>query len=93
LLGEAYAAARHREEAEKILKELSKKRYAPAYFVGRIYAALGEREEALRRLEAAYRERAEWLILLKVDPRFDDLRSEPRFHDLMRRMNFPEASP
>jgi TolB-like protein/Tfp pilus assembly protein PilF len=88
-LGEAYAAARRCEEAQKILQELSKQRHAPAYFVGRIYAALGEKDEAFRWLEAAYRERGEWLVLLKVDPRFDSLRSDPRFQDLLRRMNFP----
>jgi TolB-like protein len=88
-LGEAYAAARRCEEARNILQELSKQRHVPAYFVGRIYAALGERDEAFRWLEAAYRERGEWLVLLKIDPRFDSLRSDPRFQDLMRRMNFP----
>ena len=88
-LGEAYAAARRCEEARNILQELSKQRHVPAYFVGRIYAALGERDEAFRWLEAAYRERGEWLVLLKVDPRFDSLRPDPRFQDLLRRMNFP----
>jgi TolB-like protein/Flp pilus assembly protein TadD len=89
LLGEAYAAARRCEEARRILQELAKQRHAPAYFVGRIYAALGEKDEALCWLDAAYRERGEWLVLLKVDPRFDDLRSDPPFQDLLRRMNFP----
>jgi TolB-like protein len=88
-LGEAYAAARRFEEARNILQELSKKRHVPAYFVSRIYAALGERDEAFRWLEVAYREHGEWLVLLKVDPCFDDLRSDPHFQDLLCRMNFP----
>ena len=91
-LGEAYAAAGRRDEAHKVLEqlhELSKHRYVTPYGVARIYAALGENEESLRWLETAYRQRAEWMVLLKVDPGLDDLRPDPRFQDLMRRMNFP----
>ena len=91
-LGEAYAAAGRRDEAHKILEqlhELSKQRYVTPYGVARIYATLGKKEEALHWLEAAYHERAEWMVLLKVDPCLDDLRSDPRFQDLLRRMNFP----
>jgi TolB-like protein len=92
-LGEAYAAAGFREEAYKILgqlEELSKQRYVTQYGRARIYAALGETDETFKWLETAYQQRANWMVLLKVDPCFDDLRSEPRFQDLMRRMNFPE---
>ena len=91
-LGEAYAAAGYRDEAQKILEqlsELSKQRYVTPYVVGRICAALGNKEEALRWLETASRERAAWIASLKTDPRLDDLRPEPRFQDLLRRMNFP----
>jgi len=59
------------------------------YGVGRIYAALGQKEEAFRWLEKSYEERPDWMVFLKVDPLFDDWRSDPRFQDLMRRMNFP----
>jgi len=92
LLGEAYAAAGHREDAHKILeqlKEISKQRYITPYVVGRIYAALGKKDEAFRWLELAYQERAAWMVFLKVDPRLDGLRPDPRFQDLLRRMNFP----
>ena len=90
-LGEAYAAAGHRDEAEKALEQLnqlSKQRYVTAWAPARIYAALSNADEALRWLEIAYQQRAEWMVLLKVDPCFDDLRPDPRFQDLMRRMNF-----
>jgi TolB-like protein/Flp pilus assembly protein TadD len=93
-LGVEYAVAGHRDEARNILvqlQELSTQRYVTPYTVAQIYAALGETDEALRWLEIAYRERAAWMIILKVDPRFDGLRSDPRFQDLMRRMNFAEA--
>jgi len=91
-LGEAYAAAGYRDEAQKILKqlqELSKQRYVTPYLVSATYAALGNKDEALRWLETGYRERAALMVCLKTEPRFDDLRSDPRFQDLMRRMNFP----
>jgi len=88
-LGEAYAAARQCEEAQKILQELLRHPHVTAYFVARIYTALGNHSEAFRWLEIAYEQHGEWLVLLKVDPRFDDLRSDPRFQDLIRRMNFP----
>jgi TolB-like protein/Tfp pilus assembly protein PilF len=91
-LGEAYAAAGQSDDAYKILeqlKEVSKQRYVLPYFVGRIYAALGKKDEALHWLETAYQERDAWIVFLKMDPRLDDLRSDPRFQDLLRRMNFP----
>jgi len=88
-LGEAYAVAGYQDEAQKILDELSNLRHVTSYFVGRIHAALGRKDEAFRLLESAYRECGEWMVLLKVDPRFDDFRFEPRFQDLLRRMNFP----
>jgi len=93
-LGLEYAAAGHRDQARNILvqlQELSRQRYVTPYLVAQIYAAFGETDEALRWLEIAYRERAAWMVILKVDPRFDGLRSDPRFQDLMRRMNFAEA--
>jgi TolB-like protein/Tfp pilus assembly protein PilF len=91
-LGEAYAAAGRRDEALKVLEqlhELAKERYVTPYGVARIYAALDMKEEALHWLETAYRQRAEWMVLLKVDPCFDDLRPDPRLQDVLRQMNFP----
>lgn len=91
-LGEVHAAAGHQDEAQKILdrlQELSKTQYVSPHFVGRIYLTLGKKEEALAWLETAYRERAALMVLLKTDPRFDELRPDPRFQGLMRRMNFP----
>jgi TolB-like protein/Tfp pilus assembly protein PilF len=91
-LGEVHAAAGHQDEAQKILdrlQELSKTRYVSPHFVGRIYLTLGKKDEALTWLETAYRERAALMVFLKTDPRFDEVRPDPRFQDLMRRMNFP----
>jgi len=55
----------------------------------RVYAALGNKDEAFQWLETGYMQRAEWMVLLKVDPCYDGLRPDPHFQDLLRRMNFP----
>ena len=91
-LGAAYAAAGDCDKAQKILEELrklSKKQYVTPYFVGRIYTALGNKDQAFQWLENAYRRHGDWMVLLNTDPTFDDLRPEPRYQDLLRRMNFP----
>jgi len=91
-LGAAYAAAGDCDKAQKILeelRELSKKQYVTPYFVGRIYAALGNKDQAFQWLENAYQRHGDWMVLLNTDPTFDDLRPEPRYQDLLRRMNFP----
>jgi tetratricopeptide (TPR) repeat protein len=54
------------------------------------YARLGEKDKAFAWLEKAYEERNEGLTLLKVDARFDNIRSDPRFQDLLRRIGLPQ---
>ena len=71
------------------LSEESKHRYVRATAVACLYAALGEKDKAFSYLEKAYEDRAFDLNTLQVEPRFDPLRSDPRFQDLLRRMNFP----
>jgi hypothetical protein len=51
-----------------------------------IYARLGEKDEAFTLLNRAYEERNMWLMNLKVDPRLENLRSDRRFGDLLRRI-------
>ena len=66
--------------------ERSKGQYVPASTIAQYYASLGEREHAFEWLEKAYQERAGVLVWLKVDPRWDGIRSDPRFADLIRRV-------
>jgi serine/threonine protein kinase/Tol biopolymer transport system component/tetratricopeptide (TPR) repeat protein len=89
LLGHAHAMAGQRNEALKIVEELSeqsKREHVWPYNIAVIYVGLGERDEALQWLEKAYLEHSDDLIYLKVDPIFDPLRSDPRFKDLLRRV-------
>jgi TolB-like protein/Flp pilus assembly protein TadD/predicted Ser/Thr protein kinase len=92
-LGYAYAMAGRKAEAQKVLdkiNELSKEGYVPAGAKARIYAGLGDKDKVLQWLETAYSERSIAGTLpgmIKVDPVFDSLHSDPRFTDLLRRMN------
>jgi len=91
-LARAYAVSGKRAEAQKLLdrlKERSKETYVSTYDIALIYTGLGERDQALTWLERAYQARPWPMNSLKVDPQLDGLRSDPRFQDLLRRMNFP----
>ena len=91
-LGYAYAAAGKRDEALRILTDLNRLRktaYVSPYAIGVIHVALGERAQALQWLQRAYEDRDVRMVEIRVDPRLDPLRSDPRFQDLLRRMNFP----
>jgi eukaryotic-like serine/threonine-protein kinase len=85
-------AGQKREAEERVskLKAISKDTYVLSYRVARIQAALDQREETLTTLERAYEERDYYLPRLKVDPAFDNLRTDPRFKDLLRRMGLPQ---
>ncbi|MFN2516591.1 MAG: protein kinase [Pyrinomonadaceae bacterium] len=88
-LAHAYALAGKREEAQKHLAELlemSKQRYVSPASIAIIYAALGDKDQAFAWLEKADKANDLILVRLKVDPRFDSLRSDPRFVDLVRRI-------
>ena len=90
-LGHAYAIAGRRDEAKKILlrlDDLSRQRYVSAYDKAIIYVGLGEIDQSLEWLQRAYQERSQFMIYLDTDPRLDSLRTDGRFQNLLRRMNF-----
>jgi tetratricopeptide (TPR) repeat protein len=93
LLGQAYARAGEREEAQRILARLSeeaKSRYVHAYSFALMYLALGDKERAIDEMERAYRERAGDVLMIKVDPMLDDLRGNPRFEALVQKVFAPK---
>jgi eukaryotic-like serine/threonine-protein kinase len=89
-LAHAYAATGQRANAEKILHDFlqkSKTSYVSPYMIGTIYAGLGDKNKAFEFLEKAYQERSPDIpYFLKADLRIDNLRSDPRFQDLLRRV-------
>ncbi|HKA21488.1 MAG TPA: protein kinase [Blastocatellia bacterium] len=89
-LAHGYAIAGRNAEARRSLRqleELARERYVSSYDLAVILTGLGEKDQALVRLTEAYERRDGWLAFwLKVDPRLDPLRSEPRFRDFLRRV-------
>lgn len=90
--GYVYAVSGHISEARKELEELKKLRkteYVSAVSIANICAGLGERDETLSWLEKGFEERAFQMQFLRLDPRFDNLRNDPRFKELVRKVGFP----
>ena len=91
--GNVYAIAGERAEALKCLasiKGLSGRGYIDPYNVALLYDGLGENDRTLEWFERAYRERSASLDGLRIEIPSDSLRSDPRFQDLLHRMNFPQ---
>ncbi|MGA8536366.1 MAG: adenylate/guanylate cyclase domain-containing protein [Thermoplasmata archaeon] len=89
VLAHALASAGRESEARKILDDLlerSRTRYLPSYWIALVFTGLGDIGQAMTWLERAYEERSSWLVWIQVEPRFDRLRSDPRFASLVRRM-------
>jgi Tfp pilus assembly protein PilF len=90
-VGYVYARSGDHLKASKILEEFeqrSNQEYVPALTVAQIYAGLGDKERALAWLDKACSERSVWMTFLKADPKFDLLRSDQRFQDVLRRVGF-----
>jgi serine/threonine-protein kinase len=88
----AYGRSGNKGEASKILNELkaqSKQKYVLPTAFATVYVGLGENDRALEWLERGYAGHDGDMCLLKIAPHWDPLRSDPRFQDLLRRMNFP----
>jgi TolB-like protein/Tfp pilus assembly protein PilF len=92
---EGYVLAKwgKRDEARAILDRLlklseSKARYIPPYHIAMLYNGLGEREQALTWLERGIDQRDPKMVFLKVEPKWNNLRNEPRFIALIRRLGF-----
>jgi tetratricopeptide (TPR) repeat protein len=96
-LARTYAQAGRKDEARRVLAKFLGEKPKPTdafsgWFLAEIYIALGEKDEAFRWLEAAYKDRHSLLPWLTDNPVYAPLRSDPRFQDLVRRMNLPRRS-
>ena len=96
LLGYTYARMGEREKALEVLRQLKERarlHYVQPYFVARVHAALGQKDEALSSLEQACDDKSECLVEtdwagggLRMDPAWRDLQTEPRFQALLKRV-------
>jgi len=90
LLCHGYASSGDRPRAQQLLLELTQQATRGSLdpvWLGLVHAALGDKERAFVWLEKAYQARSDTLLFLKVDPKYDTLRSDPRFADLVKRLN------
>ena len=91
-LGQAYASAGMRSDAEQILRRLldqTKKSYVSPFDIALIYTTLGEKDTAFEWLNKAVAERSTFLVYSKWEPRLDPLRADPRFGQMLKKIAFP----
>jgi DNA-binding winged helix-turn-helix (wHTH) protein/TolB-like protein/Tfp pilus assembly protein PilF len=77
-------------ESKQLLADLESRKDKPflSYAAAQVYVGLGDKTRALELLEQAFQQREPLMVFLKVEPKWNDLRSEPRFIDLTKRMKF-----
>jgi serine/threonine-protein kinase len=95
-LGHCYGLSGRSDDARAALNELhnqTAQRYVSPYNLLIVHIGLGEVEQAYRSLEQALQEHSAWLHLLPVDPRFDPLRAESRFRELVARYGLAASLP
>jgi TolB-like protein/DNA-binding winged helix-turn-helix (wHTH) protein len=73
-------------------RQKGEREYVAAFTIAMTHWDLGEKDQTLRWLDKAYEERCTSLYTLALDPSFDPLRSDPRFQNLLHRMNLPSQS-
>jgi adenylate cyclase len=74
------------------LRALSKQRYIPAVYFAFIYVALNKLDRAFECLHAACEERSSYLVFMTVQPSFENLRSDPRFEALLKKIRMPSTT-
>ena len=92
-LTQGYAEGGYRQAmrlAAETLAAHSRQAYVPCLRIARLYAHAGETARALNWLDKSFQEREPFMVSLNADPFWDSLRSDPRFQDIGRRMNFPK---
>jgi serine/threonine-protein kinase len=91
-LGRTFALSGKRDEALRILQELhemAEKRYVSPFELASLHFALGKAENSFEWLEKAFQDRCFELISLRVDPRWQSLKGNPRFYELFSRLGLP----
>jgi tetratricopeptide (TPR) repeat protein/DNA-binding winged helix-turn-helix (wHTH) protein len=91
-LGHAFAVAGRTKEANETIEDLeamSARHYVGPINLAKIYMGMGNLKRTFELLEETYRDRSAWLLTLRQDPLFDDIREQPQFQDLLRRIGLP----
>jgi hypothetical protein len=83
-----YRAANKR--IAEVLEEQSKRIYIDPVNIASAYAIFDDKDKAFFWLEKAFAEKSDLLRILKTARPYDSLRSDPRYADLLRRMNIPQ---
>jgi TolB-like protein/DNA-binding winged helix-turn-helix (wHTH) protein/Tfp pilus assembly protein PilF len=78
------------EHLINVMTAYSRRHYLDPMYIAEAYAGLGEKARAIAWLEKGYKQRSRFMIYLRCLHELDNLRSEHRFEDLMRQMNFPQ---
>jgi serine/threonine protein kinase/tetratricopeptide (TPR) repeat protein len=92
VMGFCHGRLGRRDEAGRLLSELERRGatgYVPATHLALVHLGLGDTGQAIRCLEKAFEDRDVWLTEAAVEPRWDALRANPGFQDLLRRIGFP----
>ena len=95
-LGHFYGVSGQRKEAEKVLERIDEDARKPGfhspYNAALVYLGLGNKDKAMELLDRCYDLRSPRVIWLLRDPRWDPMRSDPRFIDLLKRIGFPQVT-
>jgi TolB-like protein len=90
-LGHLFGITGHRDDALRMLDQvnlLASRGYVAAFWHSIVYAGLGDVDAAIGHLERSYSQSDVWLVWLNTEPRLDNLRADPRFHQLLQRVGF-----
>ncbi|MGH9777631.1 MAG: tetratricopeptide repeat protein, partial [Candidatus Acidiferrales bacterium] len=88
----AYVDAGRRSDALRILGDLqarARQGYVSSFHIALVHARLGNKDAAFESLERAYQDHSDWMLWIKVARGLESLRDDPRYQDLLRRLNFP----
>jgi TolB-like protein/class 3 adenylate cyclase/Tfp pilus assembly protein PilF len=95
VLAHAHAASGDRAEALQLLETLqarAREEYVPSYWIAFVHVGFGDKDRAIEWMDKAREERSAWLAWANVEPRFDILRDDPRFRDILRKVGFPQPT-
>jgi tetratricopeptide (TPR) repeat protein len=93
-IGNVYGEWGRTEDAGQVLSrldQLSRQQYVTPYGIALVYAGMDDKEKAFTWLNKAYEGRNHWLVWLNRDPRWDRLRTDPRFAGLLKRVGLPPS--